>query len=141
MSVEAGNRYVLVNVKSETALDLSGTDGSSILGWNQHDRIQWELKHYEGTNQWTFRNVGSGKFLGLAEQHLRDDVPLRAVEHPVPWDISRDDRDQSVYRIFVPGTPFNVDLTNNGDSNNGTLVAIWGKWEGVNQTWRFHQGE
>ena len=41
----------------------------------------------------------------------------------------------------MPNTRQNVDLTNYGDSTPGTPVAIWGRWEAENQTWRFEKGE
>ena len=43
--------------------------------------------------------------------------------------------------ICVPKTRQNVDLTNYGDATPGTPVAIWGRWEAENQTWRFEKGE
>ncbi|KAH0580680.1 hypothetical protein H2248_002168 [Termitomyces sp. 'cryptogamus'] len=142
MSIEPYNTYILVNVKSGTALDLSGTDGYTVSGWERHggENQRWTLEKFEDTNQWTFRNVYSGKYLGLAElSELRDDIPIQGVDYPVPWDIFEDELDRSTYRIVVPETSFNVDLSNFGDPNNGTLVAIWGQWEALNQTWRFEQ--
>lgn len=35
----------------------------------------------------------------------------------------------------------NVDLTDYGNGTPGTPVAIWGRWDGENQTWRFEKGE
>ena len=43
--------------------------------------------------------------------------------------------------IQVPDTPFNVDLSNHGDATPGTPVELWGKWQGVNQTWKFQKGK
>ncbi|KAG5350038.1 hypothetical protein C0989_000517 [Termitomyces sp. Mn162] len=164
MSIEPYNTYILVNVKSGTALDLSGTDGytgvfniaiemfcqqtdtrlqcpvGSGMEEKTRGQVHWTLEKFEDTNQWTFRNVYSGKYLGLAElSELRDDIPIQGVDYPVPWDIFEDELDRSTYRIVVPETSFNVDLSNFGDPNNGTLVAIWGQWEALNQTWRFEQ--
>ncbi|KAG6898604.1 hypothetical protein C0993_005714 [Termitomyces sp. T159_Od127] len=142
MTIEAGNTYILVNAKSGTVLDLSGTDGYSVLGWNQHggDNQKWELSHEN--NQWVFRNVGSGKYLGIAEGEISNNHPVHGVNDPVQWDIFPDHDDESVYRIFVPGTRFNIDLSDHGNPDNGTPVALWGKWQpGVNQTWRFEQGK
>ncbi|GLB42713.1 putative ricin-type beta-trefoil lectin domain-like [Lyophyllum shimeji] len=139
MTIHEGGVYVLVNGKSGSVLDLSGTDGYSILGWNRHngDNQKWELSRHN--NQWVFRNVGTGRFLGLGG-HVHDNTPVRAVDEPVPWDIFPDERDGSVHRIYVPGTPFNVDLSDYGNTNNGTPVNIWGRNENnTNQTWRFEQ--
>ncbi|KAG6834778.1 hypothetical protein H0H93_007433, partial [Arthromyces matolae] len=139
MTIQAGRRYVLINAKSGTALDLSGTDNVSVLGWEAHrgENQQWEL--HQEDNQWVFRNVHNGKFLGI-ERRAHDNVPVRGVDAPVKWNIFPDDRDQSVYRIFVPDTPFNIDLSDFGNPDNGTLVTIWGKSENnQNQTWRFEE--
>lgn len=44
-------------------------------------------------------------------------------------------------RICVPDTQENVDLTNYGGLQDGTRIAIWGRWEpGENQTWFFEKG-
>ncbi|KAG6840073.1 hypothetical protein C0991_009185 [Blastosporella zonata] len=106
MSIQAGNRYHIVNVKSDTALDLSGTDNVSIIGWEKHNgdnqkasRV-WELEHEN--NQWTFRNVGNGKYLGIAEGDLENGLALRAVDNPFAWDIFPDHNDNSVYRCVLP---------------------------------------
>ena len=45
-------------------------------------------------------------------------------------------------RLFVPNTHYNLDLSDHGNSNPGTPVTLWKKWEGgTNQTWRFEEGE
>ncbi|KAG5647506.1 hypothetical protein DXG03_009443 [Asterophora parasitica] len=141
MGIEHGNNYILQNGKSGTVLDLSGSDGYSILGWEGHsgDNQRWTLENHD--NRWVFRNVGTGRYLGYNPDDLRDDAPVFAVDEPVAWDIWPDEGDDTVHRISVPGTPFTVDLTNFGSEDNGTPVALWGKWEGRNQTWRFLQGE
>ncbi|KAG5644068.1 hypothetical protein DXG03_009158 [Asterophora parasitica] len=131
MSIQNGRAYVLVNVKSGTVLDLSGTDGQSML--------QWILEN--NNNQWTFKNAGTGKFLGVAPGNVENGHSVLASDSPVAWDIWPDDVDSSVYRIFVHGTKFNVDLSDHGNANNGTPVTLWGKWKGTNQTWRFVDGE
>ncbi|KAG5638065.1 hypothetical protein H0H81_002033 [Sphagnurus paluster] len=141
MGIESDKTYIVVNGKSGTVLDLTGTHGHPVVGWSDNggDNQKWHLEH--NNNQWTFRNVGTGRYLGLAGGDLRDDLPVQGVEHAVPWDIWPDEQDGSVFRIFVPGTPFNVDLTDFGNPENGTCVAIWGKWaDGRNQTWRFCEG-
>jgi len=34
--IQSGSTYVLINGKSGTALDLSGSDNKSIVGWTKH---------------------------------------------------------------------------------------------------------
>ncbi|RDB22014.1 hypothetical protein Hypma_010815 [Hypsizygus marmoreus] len=140
MSIQSGNTYKLVNVKGGTVIDLSGTDGTSVLGWNDHggDNQKWVVEQNLG-NQWSFKNVGSGRYLGLGEGH-GNGRRLEGVEEPFGWDIFPDEEDSSVYRINAPGlTHFNVDLSDHGNSENGTPIALWGKWKGTNQKWRFEE--
>ncbi|KAG6917583.1 hypothetical protein DXG01_001931 [Tephrocybe rancida] len=119
MSLQPGT-YILTNVKSGTVLDLAA-DGS-ISGWKRHG----------GTNQ----QAGV-----VSEGTFENGTPLRAVPYAFAWDIFRDAIDQTVNRITVPGSQYSVDLTNNGNATDGTLVTLWLKWEGINQTWRFDNGE
>jgi len=41
----------------------------------------------------------------------------------------------------VPNTRQDVDLNDYGNATPGTSVAIWGRWEAENQTWKFEKGE
>ncbi|KAF9467502.1 carbohydrate-binding module family 13 protein [Collybia nuda] len=138
--LEAGKTYKITNVKAGTALDLSGTDNSSVIGWTSHDGANQKWLLGRIGNQWTFRNVGNGRYLGLSG-HPNDGTPLVAVDDFFKWDIYRDDNDGNVYRIFVPDhpTPINVDLSDHGNANPGTPITLWGKWEGKHQTWRFQE--
>ncbi|KAG6908364.1 hypothetical protein DXG01_005182 [Tephrocybe rancida] len=140
MSLVSGSTYILINGRSGTVADLSG-DGQTIFGWGRHgeDNQRWELLQYSGTNQWIFRNIRTKTYLGIMEGHLQDGLQLRAVPTAVAWDINPDGLDPSNYRITVPGSQYNVDLTKNGDATNGTPIAIWSRWEGTNQTWRFER--
>ncbi|KAG6832874.1 hypothetical protein H0H93_013450 [Arthromyces matolae] len=147
-SLEEGAVYTIVNVKSNTILDLSH-DGVTIHGWeptgaeNQKaDKadamfaIQWEL--LSNANFWTLRNVATGQFLGRGDDEIVDNVPVTAGDNPEIWDIRPDEDDLSVFRLFVPGTNFVVDLSDFGNPDNGTPIALWGNSQAnENQTWRF----
>ncbi|KAF5376427.1 hypothetical protein D9615_008632 [Tricholomella constricta] len=143
MTIQHGRTYVLVNGKSGTVLDLSGTDGHSIhkppsgVVYPNNLVLQWVVEN--NNNQWTFKNVGTGRYLGIASGNLKDNTQLRAVDQPVAWDIWPDDTNSSVHRIFAPGTKLNVDLSDHGNAKNGTPVTLWGKWKGTNQTWKFEE--
>ncbi|KIK66041.1 carbohydrate-binding module family 13 protein [Collybiopsis luxurians FD-317 M1] len=142
MSVRSGCTYILVNGKAESSvLDLSGTDGKNIIGWNDNggDNQKWHLEQVEGEH-WTFRNRATGKYLGF-EGPPRDGTPLVGVDYPVEWDIYPDNNDRNLHRVYVPRAPtaMNIDLSDHGNPNNGTPVTLWGKWEGKNQTWNFVQ--
>ncbi|KAF8063233.1 hypothetical protein FPV67DRAFT_1451725 [Lyophyllum atratum] len=115
MTIQEGQTYILVNAKSETVLDLSGTDGHS-------------------SNQWTLRNVGTGKFLGLGGPP-KDNTPVRGVDDEFGWDINHDEHNSEAYRKL------NVDLSDYGNVNNGTPVTIWGNSGKPHQTWKFVQGK
>ncbi|KII84906.1 carbohydrate-binding module family 13 protein [Plicaturopsis crispa FD-325 SS-3] len=138
MSIQSGQTYVLTNVKGGTALDLSGGDNKSLIGFQNHGggNQQWQLS--QENSGWVFRNVGTGKYLGV-EGRADDGVPVVAVDSPFIWNIWPDEKDGSVYRVFVPNTAYNIDLSDHGNSEPGTKVTLWWKWEGTNQTWRFNQ--
>jgi hypothetical protein len=38
-------------------------------------------------------------------------------------------------RILVHGTNYSLDLSDYGNSANGTKVQLWGSWAGANQIW------
>ncbi|KIL63079.1 carbohydrate-binding module family 13 protein [Amanita muscaria Koide BX008] len=129
--------YHITNAKSGTALDQSGTDEGAIIGWDSHqgDNQKWYIEA-RGNGRFTIRNKGSGQFIGLRTNQLKDDVRAVSVNYQHEWEIRQDDNDDHVWRFYVPGTPFNLDLTDNGNPRGGTPVAIWGKWQGRNQCWR-----
>ncbi|KAJ2917819.1 hypothetical protein MD484_g2584, partial [Candolleomyces efflorescens] len=133
--VEAGQRYKIVNAKSGTVIDLSGHDGVSVSGWDDHggDNQIWEA-HTDGST-WHFRNAANGRYLAI-EQEPGDAVKVIGSDEPFGWHIWPDEQDPSTLRICLPDTVFNIDLSNHGDATPGTPVEIWGRWEGVNQTWR-----
>ncbi|KAF8879570.1 ricin B-like lectin [Infundibulicybe gibba] len=140
MPLENGT-YRLINAKSGTALDLSNADRRTIAGWAAHDgnNQKWSL---ERTNEghWTLRSQETGDFLGV-DGNIQDGVPLIAVNHPFNWDIYDDEHGQDYYRLFIPGWPtaINIDLSDHGNSQGGTPITLWGKWEGTNQIWKFER--
>ncbi|TFK63168.1 ricin B-like lectin [Pluteus cervinus] len=139
MTLINGATYRIVNAKSNTSLDLSGADNPfAVIGYDYHggENQRWTIHHHG--RGYSIRSV-SGKFLGHHGQ-LRDDLPVVAVDEEVIWDIQPDADNHNAYRILVPDTPFNVDLSNYGSPDQGTPVALWGRWQpGVNQTWFFEQ--
>lgn len=137
-SIQEQRTYKIINVRSDTVLDLSGTDGHSISGWNDNggDNQKWTLGRLD--NQWTFRNRGNGRYLGLNSNELQDGTRLQGVDQEFGWNVFHDERDNSAFRIFVPGSTLNIDL-NQGKIDNGTTVHIWSQWETQQQTWRFEE--
>ncbi|KIM43944.1 carbohydrate-binding module family 13 protein [Hebeloma cylindrosporum] len=137
-AIENGGRYIIHNSKSKTVLDLNGSDGRTIIGFPRHggENQQWETIYHDGG--WHIKSVGTDKYLNL-ESHPKDDVRLVAIQQPFLWHLWDDDRVANAIRICVPNTRQNVDLTDYGNPNPGTPVAIWGRWEGENQTWKFEK--
>ncbi|KAF5319547.1 hypothetical protein D9619_008473 [Psilocybe cf. subviscida] len=132
-------RYVLINAKSGTALDLSGEDNRSIIGYPRHgeENQQWETIRTDAG--WHIRNVAHDTYLAV-DGVARDDARVIAREEPFIWHLWDDEENPAAIRICVPDTQHNIDLTNYGDSEPGTPVAIWGRWNAVNQTWFFERG-
>ncbi|KAF3139835.1 hypothetical protein TWF703_003413 [Orbilia oligospora] len=60
-------KYIITNVATGTAIDFSGTDGTSISGWSMHSwgTQRWTLESYE--DHWRIRNVASGRYLAPSE--------------------------------------------------------------------------
>ncbi|EPQ52998.1 ricin B-like lectin [Gloeophyllum trabeum ATCC 11539] len=138
-SIQSGQTYKIVNVMGGTCMDLSGGDNKSIIGFDYHDggNQKWIVEQQQG-GQWTFKSAGSGLYIGI-EQQPGDGVPLVVAPSPFHWDVWPDEQDPSTFRVFVPNTSQNWDLSDHGNSAPGTKVTLWGKWEGKNQTWRFEQ--
>ena len=134
--MNSGSSYKIINAQAGTAVDLSGTDNKSIIGWPSHsgDNQKWTIDWIG--NAWTFRNVRSGQYLGLGAAST-DGTRLVAVDEPVGWHIWHDEEDPSTFRIFVPFTRYNLDLYNYGDPIAGDPITLWSKWNGRHQTWRF----
>ncbi|EPS44447.1 hypothetical protein H072_1561 [Dactylellina haptotyla CBS 200.50] len=141
MGLDDGKSYKFFNVKGGTAIDLSGTDNESITGWESHDgdNQKWVLE--EAGDQWRIRNLATGRYLVPAEpfENINDGTPVIGSDDPFDWDIKEQDDD--VYRIYVPGfdRPINLDLSDYGNSNDGTRVELWGQWKGENQLWRLEE--
>ncbi|PIL34509.1 hypothetical protein GSI_03286 [Ganoderma sinense ZZ0214-1] len=136
---EHGRTYKLVNAKAGNVLDLSGSDNRSLIGYGWHGghNQQWHLHHEDGG--WVLRNRETGRYLGI-EGEARDGTPVIAVEEPFRWHIVADEEDTSTFRLFVPNTHYNLDLSDHGNPTPGTPVTLWGKWHpGKNQTWRFEE--
>ncbi|KAG6818547.1 hypothetical protein H0H93_004133, partial [Arthromyces matolae] len=136
MNIEAGKRYVLINARSGTAIQLSGSDNDSA---GIPTVVKWELlqedKHY------ILRNVHNGKYLGI-DGDPHDKVPVRGVDAPVKWNIFPVDREQTFFQIIVPDTRLAVDLFHHHIPENGYPITIERKWEpGRNQCWTFAEGE
>ncbi|KAJ8073625.1 hypothetical protein PM082_011903 [Marasmius tenuissimus] len=142
MSYQSGRTYKLINGKARNvALDLSTQDNYTVAGWNSHDGAaqKWTIENLNG--HWTFRNVGSGKYLAI-NGDAKDGTPVVGSDHAFGWDLYPDNKNPSATRIFVPGAPApgqNLDLSDHGNAQGGTKVTLWTQWEGEHQTWLFQE--
>ncbi|KAK6496721.1 hypothetical protein TWF481_001709 [Arthrobotrys musiformis] len=141
MGIIPGRSYRIVNVKAGNVIDLSGGDWHSVFGWQWKggDNQKWILESQDGL--WTFRNKEKGTFLGIAGIQVKFGTRLAASEFPVQWDVQADEDDTTIYRILVPRQPcpLNVELSDNGNGNNGTPLQLWGQWPANHQFWRFEE--
>ncbi|KAF3276654.1 hypothetical protein TWF970_006237 [Orbilia oligospora] len=98
MGIIPGRSYRIVNVKAGKVIDLSGTEGHSITGWEWKggDNQKWIPERQDGL--WTFRNKDKGSFLGIAGIQVDFGTRLAASDFPVQWDIVPEERDISIYR-------------------------------------------
>ncbi|TDL22608.1 hypothetical protein BD410DRAFT_788426 [Rickenella mellea] len=127
--------YKIVNVKGGTVLDICPSDQKSIVG--EQTQGHWKLEnHPEGISlQSTDHN---GVFVGYVGEPSNGGAIIASTSAG-KWLLLPDERDECVWRIFYPGTDFNFDLSNHGDSQPGTKIQLWEKTPGKGQTWRFEQ--
>ncbi|KAH8109618.1 ricin B lectin domain-containing protein [Phellopilus nigrolimitatus] len=134
--------YTFVNGVANSALDLSGGDSRSIIGFNVHGQgnQQWIIGERDGNNNQTIESAASrGLFLGI-EAAPANYTHVLALQSPTKWAIRRDGENPSVWRVFFPGTGFGFDLSNNGDETPGTVIHLWEATAGKNQTWKINRG-
>ncbi|KAF8987441.1 hypothetical protein BDQ17DRAFT_1375073, partial [Cyathus striatus] len=137
-----GKIYRIVNWKSKTAIDL-GEDRKSVTGSevNGTSNQQWLAEERDSSGMWTLKNVHSGGYLGFKGHAagLRDGLAVTLVKHAFEWQIVVDDNNESVNRLYVPYTWYNLELyTDDGVLPSGLLVTL-GKITrpGEEQTWSF----
>ncbi|KAG1804653.1 ricin B lectin domain-containing protein [Suillus subaureus] len=129
--------YSLKNSKGGTALDLSGYDGYSIIGFQPHGRSNqaWTFQQDDDKNGWFIRS-SSGKYLGI-EGNPQAGAAVVAVSNPFKWDVKDSDIENARgIRILAHGTNFSLDLFK-GNPANWTKIMLWGSWPGANQIWTF----
>ncbi|THH06417.1 hypothetical protein EW145_g4110 [Phellinidium pouzarii] len=137
MCIEPG-MYKLINVLGNVALDLSGGDGKSIIAFTTHGQgnQQWIISSPDQQGNQTIKGASSGKYLAI-EGLPQNSERLVASQDPVLWAVRRDGGDRSVWRVYWPGTGFNFDLSDRGNSTPGTPIQLWEATEGKNQMWKF----
>jgi len=81
--------FYIINKKSDTAMDLSDGDRTSVIGWGRHggDNQKWKFIH-EGSG-YAIENIGFGKYLNIAGEP-GNDVRLIGNDSKRLWDIRPD---------------------------------------------------
>ncbi|KAK7434536.1 hypothetical protein VKT23_020145 [Stygiomarasmius scandens] len=139
--VQSGDTWTIHNAKSGTVLDLSMGDNTTVTGWslnngpNQHWNTTWTGSH------WNIQNQFTGFFLAIAggTSAAGNGTTLIGSPEAFDWDIWHDERNDTNYRLYVPGTHFNADLWDFGNPRIGDPVTTWAAWNGTHQTWDFQR--
>ncbi|KAI0263599.1 ricin B lectin domain-containing protein [Gloeopeniophorella convolvens] len=142
MTLTPGALYVLINVKSNIALDLSASNDHSVVGYDFHDGDNQKWTLMPGSNGlWIIRNSATGKLLAFEGNEPRDGAPLVSVEETgLLWDISpAGSSNPQQYRIQCgQNTSFCVDFSDHGNTAPGTPVTLWRSYpDSTNQMWNF----
>ncbi|GLB42712.1 putative ricin-type beta-trefoil [Lyophyllum shimeji] len=116
--------YQIFNFVSDTAIDLSGGDRKSIIGFPAHDGAnqKWELSLLG--KGYSIRSLYTGGYLTI-EDGICNGTPIVASPYPVSWALEVDDLELGTWRIVWPGTRFLFDLAGKGDSKPCTPIQLW----------------
>ncbi|KIM60270.1 carbohydrate-binding module family 13 protein [Scleroderma citrinum Foug A] len=139
--IQSGAPYILLNVKAPgSCLDLSGGDNRSIIGYPPHNgpNQQWRFERLENGN-YLIQSVGTGLYLRI-DGEPANDVRVVAGRDRYEWYVKDEPSTPGSIRIYVPGRYINIDLSDHGNPDPGTPIALWDQWEpGQNQLWRLQQ--
>jgi len=129
--------YKITNVKaSKIVVDLSAGDNKTVIGYPDHDGDNQKWLFTFTQNAWTIKNKAVGTYLAPADTSSpTNGTGLVASDSPFIWDIWHDETQSGKYRIFVPNTPFNLDLTGYGNSTPGNPIQTWKKYKNTWQIW------
>ncbi|KAG1769278.1 ricin B lectin domain-containing protein [Suillus placidus] len=129
--------YNLRNCQGGTAVDLSGGDNHTIIGYHPHEgpNQAWIFEQDGDQNGWFIKSLRSGQYLGI-EGNAYNGIAVVAIPYPFKWDV-RDSDVQGVLgiRILVHGTNYSMELSDFGSSANGTKIQLLDSWAGANQIW------
>ncbi|KAI8977801.1 ricin B lectin domain-containing protein [Trametes punicea] len=117
--------YVLLNARSGTALDMSGADDKTLIGWPMHGgpNQQWEfIPSGPGYVIRCVRRSKDGHPLYLTtEDGLHEQAAIVASPYPVSWNVEQTD---DGIRISWPNTDFVFDLADWGSNTRGTKIQL-----------------
>ncbi|PCH34833.1 carbohydrate-binding module family 13 protein [Wolfiporia cocos MD-104 SS10] len=134
--------YVLLNARGGTALDLSGADQRTLIGFPAHmgQNQQWEF--LPSGRGYTIRSACHSLCgLYLSVEQVCDDAQVIASPFPASWNVQLDEKDGSM-RISWPNTDFVIDLADGGSATPGTKVQLTRAKSGeLCQSWKFTRCE
>ncbi|KAG2029796.1 ricin B lectin domain-containing protein [Suillus americanus] len=136
VSIQDQQTYILRNRQGGTAVDLSGDDNYSIIGYHPHDGSNqaWIFQRDGDQNGWFIKSSRSGQYLGI-EGNADKGTKVVAVPSPFRWDVEESDiKNARGIRILVHDTNLSLDLWC-GSSANRTKIQLWESWAGPMQIW------
>ncbi|KAF7986775.1 hypothetical protein HWV62_20376 [Athelia sp. TMB] len=148
-TIETNGTYKITSAFAPSVvIDLSAGDNKSIIAYPYHSGAnqQWIFNNTQGA--WTIKNVELGLYIAPGNLSNPSATPgnyttLSASSTPFIWDIWHDEVNPAAYRLFIPRTALNWDLTDFGNSTPGNPIQVFQKytpgWKW--QTWTVDAGE
>ncbi|CDO69740.1 Carbohydrate-Binding Module Family 13 protein [Trametes cinnabarina] len=117
--------YVLLNARSGTAVDMSGVDNKTLIGYPMHGgpNQQWEfIPSGHGYVIRCVRRSKDGHPLYLTtDGGVHEHVAIVASPYPVSWNV---EQTEDGIRISWPNTDFVFDLAERGSNEPGTKIQL-----------------
>ncbi|EIN06525.1 hypothetical protein PUNSTDRAFT_145102 [Punctularia strigosozonata HHB-11173 SS5] len=143
-------KYKIINVKGGTYMRV---EAATVSGWDfnrlhENEKISflWTIEKDRRDGQIALQS-DDGKYLGFIgkPEEVRDGTTLILGSHPTFWDVQLAEtvtNEAPAYKIVLPGTDYVVDLSDDGNSKDGTIIHLWKKHsQPKNQEWRFEHVE
>ncbi|KAI0697195.1 ricin B lectin domain-containing protein [Cerioporus squamosus] len=136
--VWAPGTYVLLNARGGTAVDLSGADNKTIIGYPMHGgpNQQWEfIPTGHGYIIRCVRRSSEGHSLYLTtDGSVKHGATIVASPYPVAWNV---EPTEDGIRISWPNSEFSFDLADWGNSAAGTKIQLAHRREEPCQLWHY----
>ncbi|KAI1793771.1 hypothetical protein LXA43DRAFT_1059765 [Ganoderma leucocontextum] len=121
-----GTCYVLLNARGGTAMDLSGADNTSIIGYPMHGGANQQWDFIPCGLGYAIRCVrpskdGNALYLTVDCGGVRDRAPIVAGVYPVAWTVEQ--TEQGII-ISWPNSKYVFDLANWGDKAACTKIQL-----------------
>ncbi|KAI0338728.1 hypothetical protein BDW22DRAFT_1362432 [Trametopsis cervina] len=116
--------YSLINVKSNSAMDLSAADDQSLIGFPPHTGRNQQWKFEPLGEGYTIRSISSGRYLTVADSVVNEGA-LVASHFPVSWKVSVVSEGEEVrIRVLWPNGRHAISLADSGSDKAGTKVQL-----------------